>query len=129
MRFRTNGLTGMIMGSDQVNLLLGRIQRYWVRFGSAMRCAPMNPLGRGAGRLRRAGHAHVVRLAGPRCRFGPNGTKHTLNLATRWNDYNSPFTHAGGGVGEKRMSRDRRHVHWIRKGSRSVEVRRAAALK
>jgi hypothetical protein len=71
MRFRMNDLTGMIMGSDQVNLLLGRIRRYWVRFGSAMRCAPMNPLGRIAGRLGRAGHARVVRLAGPRCRFGP----------------------------------------------------------
>jgi hypothetical protein len=52
--FRMNGLTGMITGSGQVNLLSGQIRRYRVRFGSATRCAPVNPLGHGAGRL---GHA------------------------------------------------------------------------
>jgi hypothetical protein len=64
MRFRTIGLTSLITGLGQVNLLLGRVQRYWVGFGSATRCVPVNPLGRGAGRLVHAGCAHAVRLAG-----------------------------------------------------------------
>jgi hypothetical protein len=54
MRFRTNGLTAMITDSGRVNLLSGRIQRYQVRFGSAMWCAPASPSGRGAGQLGRA---------------------------------------------------------------------------
>jgi hypothetical protein len=72
MWFRTNGLTGMITGSGQVNLLSGPIRYYQVGFGSATRCAPTNPLGRGAGRLGLAGPARAVRPAGPRRRFGPN---------------------------------------------------------
>jgi hypothetical protein len=39
------------MGSGQVNLLSGQTQHYQVGFGSATQCAPVNPLGRGAGRL------------------------------------------------------------------------------
>jgi hypothetical protein len=49
MRFQTNGLTGMITGSGRVSLLSGQIRRCRVGFGSAMRCAPVSPLGRGAG--------------------------------------------------------------------------------
>jgi hypothetical protein len=49
MRFRTIGLTGLIMGLGRVNLLSGQIQHYRV-----------NLLGHGAGRLGRAGHARVV---------------------------------------------------------------------
>jgi hypothetical protein len=60
MRFRTNGLTGMITGLGRVNLLSGRIQRYRVRFGSATWCVPVSPLGRGAGRLGHAGRARTV---------------------------------------------------------------------
>jgi hypothetical protein len=71
MRFRTISLTGMITGSGRVNLLSGRIRCYRVRFGSATRCAPVNPLGRDAGRLGRAGRARAVRPAGPRRGFGP----------------------------------------------------------
>jgi hypothetical protein len=46
MRFQTIGLTGLRTGLGRVNLLSGRIQRYLVGFGSATRCAPVNPLGR-----------------------------------------------------------------------------------
>jgi hypothetical protein len=53
MRFQMIGLTG----SGRVNLLSGQIRCYRVEFGFATRCAPMNPLGRGAGRLGRAGQA------------------------------------------------------------------------
>jgi hypothetical protein len=74
MQFRTIGLTGMITGSGQVNLLSGRIWRYRVGFGSATRCAPSNPLGHGAGRLGHAGRAHAVRQAGPCRGFGPNAS-------------------------------------------------------
>jgi hypothetical protein len=52
-----NSLMGMIMGSGQVNLLLGRIQRYRVGFGSTTWCTPVSPLGRGAGWLGRVGRA------------------------------------------------------------------------
>jgi hypothetical protein len=62
----------MIMGSGQVNLLSGQIRHYRVGFGSATRCTPVNPLGRGAGWLGHAGLARVVRLAGSRRGFGPN---------------------------------------------------------
>jgi hypothetical protein len=55
------GLTGL----GQVNLLSGRIRRYRVvGFRSATRCAPVNLLGRGAGRLGCVSHARVVRPAG-----------------------------------------------------------------
>jgi hypothetical protein len=54
------------MGLGQVNLLSGRIRRYRVRFGSATWCVPVNLLGRGTGRLGRAGRAHAVRPAGLR---------------------------------------------------------------
>jgi hypothetical protein len=47
------GLTGMITVSGRFNLLSGRICRYPVGFGSATLCAPVNPLGHGAGRLGR----------------------------------------------------------------------------
>jgi hypothetical protein len=72
MWFRTNGLTSMITGSGQVNLLSGWIRRYQVGFGSATRCVPANPLGRGAGWLGRADRAHKVRPAGLHRGFGPN---------------------------------------------------------
>jgi hypothetical protein len=65
---------GMITGSGRVNLLSGRIRRYWVGFGSATWCAPANPLGHGAGRLGRVGRARAVRPAGPRRGFGPNAS-------------------------------------------------------
>jgi hypothetical protein len=67
-----NGLTGMIMGSGRVKLLLGQIWLNGSGFRSATWGAPTGPLGHGAGRLGRAGHAHAVRPAGPRHRFGPN---------------------------------------------------------
>jgi hypothetical protein len=57
MWFRMIGLMGLITGLGWVNLLSGQIRRYRVGFGSAMRCAPVNPLGQGAGRLGRAGLA------------------------------------------------------------------------
>jgi hypothetical protein len=66
MRFRTMALTGLITGLGWFNLLSGRIQCYRVRFGSATRCAPVNPLGRGFGRLGRAGCARAVRPTGLR---------------------------------------------------------------
>jgi hypothetical protein len=72
MWFRTIGLTGMITGLGQVNLLSGRIRCYRVGFGSATQCAPVNPLGHSAGRLGRAGRTCAVRPAGPRHGFGPN---------------------------------------------------------
>jgi hypothetical protein len=59
MRFQTISLTALIMGSGRVNLLSGRIRRYRVGFGSATRCAPVNP-------LVRAGRVRVVRPAGLR---------------------------------------------------------------
>jgi hypothetical protein len=68
MQFQMIGLTG----SGRVNLLLGQIRRYRVGFGSATRCTPVNPLGRGADWLGHAGRARVVRLVGPRRGFGPN---------------------------------------------------------
>jgi hypothetical protein len=66
MRFRMIGLMGLITGSGRVNLLSGRIRCYQVEFGSATRCAPVNPLGRSAGRLGRVGHVRAVRPARPR---------------------------------------------------------------
>jgi hypothetical protein len=66
------GLTGMITGSGRVNLLSGRIWCYWVGFGSATWCAPVNPLGRGVDRLGRVARARTVKPAGPRHGFGPN---------------------------------------------------------
>jgi hypothetical protein len=62
----------MITGSGQVNLLSGRIRRYRVGFGSATRCTPVSPLGRGTDQLGHAGRVRTVRLAGPRCGFGLN---------------------------------------------------------
>jgi hypothetical protein len=46
-----NGLTDMITGLGQVQLLSGRIWLNESGFGSATRCAPMSPLGRDAVRL------------------------------------------------------------------------------
>jgi hypothetical protein len=43
-------LNGYHNGFGRVNLLLGRIRRYQVRFGSATRCAPVSPLGRARAR-------------------------------------------------------------------------------
>jgi hypothetical protein len=57
MRFRTNGLTGTITGSGQVNLLSGRIWLNGLGFGYAMRCVIASPLGHGAGPLGRTGRA------------------------------------------------------------------------
>jgi hypothetical protein len=45
----------LITGSGRVNLLSVQIRCYRVGFGSATWCMPMNPLGRGAGRLDRVG--------------------------------------------------------------------------
>jgi hypothetical protein len=44
-------------GFGRVNLLSGWMRRYQVGFGSATRCAPVNPLGRSTGRLGHAGRA------------------------------------------------------------------------
>jgi hypothetical protein len=59
MWLRTIGLTGMITGSGQVNLLLGRIWRYRVGFGSVgTRCRPAGPRrARACGEAGRLGHA------------------------------------------------------------------------
>jgi hypothetical protein len=66
MQFQMIGSTGMITGSGRVNLPSCRIRCYRVRFGSATRCVPVNPLGRGDGRLGHAGRTCAVRPAGPR---------------------------------------------------------------
>jgi hypothetical protein len=66
MWFQMIILTGLITSSGQVNLLSGRIRRYRVGVRSGTWCTPVNPLGRGAGRLGSVGHAHAVRQAGLR---------------------------------------------------------------
>jgi hypothetical protein len=60
------------MGSGQVSLLSGQIWLNGSGFGSATRCTPVSPLGRGAGWLGSAGRARAVRLVGLRRRFNPN---------------------------------------------------------
>jgi hypothetical protein len=66
----------MITGSVRVSLLSGQIRRYRVGLGLTGRIwlryavRTHEPLGRGAGRLGRAGRARVGRPAGLRRRFG-----------------------------------------------------------
>jgi hypothetical protein len=52
-----NGLTGMITGSDQVNVLSDRIWLNGSGFGSATQCVPTSLLGRGTDRLGHTGRA------------------------------------------------------------------------
>jgi hypothetical protein len=68
---------GVITGSGRVSLLSGQIRHYQVGLsltGQIQLCYAVRtrePLGRGAGRLGRAGRAGAGRPAGPRRRFSP----------------------------------------------------------
>jgi hypothetical protein len=57
----------------------GRILCHRVGFGFATRCAPVNPLGRGTGRLGRTCRMRAVRTTRPRCGFGPNAGFEIIN--------------------------------------------------